>query len=56
MKIDFFDYLNNGVFFQLGKNGLLYLIMFFLKNLNPTKCNYEIYDKKLLVIIQRFKQ
>ena len=29
MKTNFFDYINIGVFFQLGKDRLLYLIAFF---------------------------
>ena len=45
MKIDFFDYISSRVFFQLKKDGLLYLIAFFLKNLNPTKCNYKLMTK-----------
>lgn len=46
-----FDYISNKVFSQLDKNGLLYPITFFFKNLNPAECNDEIYDKKLLTII-----
>lgn len=55
MKSDASDYANNGIFFQLGKNRLLYPIALFSKNLNPTEYNYEIYDKKLLVIIWCFE-
>ena len=51
MKTDFFDYVSNRVFFQLDKDGLLHLIIFFSKNLNLTKYNYEIYNKELLAII-----
>ena len=51
MKSDFFDYISSRIFFQLRENGLLYLIAFFSKNLNPAKYNYKIYDKKLLAII-----
>ena len=53
---DFSDYVSNGVFSQLGEDGLLHLVAFFSKNLNPTECNYEIYDKELLAIIRYFKQ
>ena len=45
------DHVSSGVVSQLGKNGLLYLITFFSKNLNSIECNYEIYDKELLAII-----
>ena len=51
VETDFFDYVNSKVFFQLNKDRLLHLITFFSKNLNPTKCNYKIYDKELLAII-----
>ena len=56
VKTDFFNYINSGNFFQLGEDRLLYLVTFFLKNLNSAKCNYKIYDKELLAIIQYFKQ
>lgn len=45
------NYINSKVFSQLGKDELLYHIMFFYINVNSAKCNYEIYNKKLLVII-----
>lgn len=51
METNFSDYINNRVCFQLDKDRLLYLIAFFSKNLNLTKCNYDIYNKKLLAII-----
>lgn len=55
MEIDSSDYVNSKVFFQLNDNELLHLVIFFFKNLNPTKCNYEIYDKEILTIIKYFK-
>ena len=51
METDSSTYINSRVFSQLGKDRLLYLITFFSKNLNPTKYNYQIYDKELLAII-----
>ena len=56
MEIDFSNYINSGVFFQLGEDRLLHLIAFFSKNLNPAEYNYEIYDKELLANIQCFEQ
>ena len=50
------NYVSSGVFSQLGKNRLLHLLVFFSKNPNPAKCNYEIYDKELLAIIRCFEQ
>ena len=49
-------YVSSRILFQLGKGGLLHPVAFFSKNLNPAECNYEIYDKELLAIIQCFKQ
>ena len=48
---DYSDYMSNRVIFQLGKNRLLYSVVFFSKNLNRAKYNSKIYDKKLLAII-----
>ena len=56
METNSFDYVNSEVFFQLGKNKLLYLIAFFFKNFNPAECNYKIYNKELLAIIRCFEQ
>lgn len=39
VEIDSSDYINNEVFFQLDDDKLLYLVAFFLKNLNHAKCN-----------------
>lgn len=51
VEIDFSNYINSIVFFQLGKNRILHLVAFFFKNLNSIKCNYKIYDKELLSMI-----
>ena len=49
------NYISIGVFIQLSKDRLLYLITFFFKNLSFAKCNYKIYDKELLNIVCCFK-
>ena len=51
VESDFSNYVSNAVFSQLEEDRLLYPIVFFSKNLNLTKYNYEIYNKKLLAII-----
>lgn len=56
METNLFDYISSRIFSQLGKDGLLPLVVYFLKNLNPVKYNYKIYDKKLLAIICCFEQ
>ena len=45
----------NEVFSQHNDNDILYLMIFYNKNLNFVEINYHIYDKKLLIIICCFK-
>jgi hypothetical protein len=40
----------------MRENDELHLVTFFSKNLASIECNYEIYDKKLLVIVRCFEQ
>ena len=54
--MDSSDYVLGGVLLQYNKNSELYLVAFFFQKLAPTKLNYKIYDKELLVIIKYFKQ
>ena len=55
VKTNFSKYVSSRALFQLDKNRLLYFVILFSKNLNPTKYNYEIYDKEQLAIIQYFE-
>ena len=55
METDSSDYVSSGVLSQLGEDRLLHPVAFFSKNLNLAECNYEIYDKELLAIIQYFE-
>ena len=54
-EIDLFDYVNEKVLSQYNDEDVLHLIIFYNKNMILTKCNYEIYDKKLLIIIKCLK-
>ena len=56
LKIDSSDYVNEGVLSQYDDEGNLHSVIFYSKNLLLVECNYEIYDKKLLVIIRYLKQ
>ena len=51
-EIDSFDYVNGKVLSQYDDEGVLHSVTFYNKNMISTKCNYEIYDKKLLIIIK----
>ena len=55
LETDSSDYVNGGVLSQKNDSGVLYLVTFYSKNLLPAECNYEIYDKEFLVIIQAFE-
>ena len=55
-KADSSDHIQEDVLLQYDKNDVLCSVVFFSWKLNAVKSNYEIYDKKLLVIIQYFKQ
>ena len=56
VKADLFNYITKGILSQYNKDGVLYPIVYFLKQLSPAKYNYEIYNKELLAIIRYFKQ
>jgi hypothetical protein len=56
IKSDFFDFVSAEVLSQMRKNDEFHSMTFFSKNLASTECNYEIYDKELLVIIRCFEQ
>ena len=56
IKTDVSDYVSKDILFQYNKNGVFYSIVYFLKKHNPTECNYEIYNKKLIIIVCVFKE
>ena len=55
LKIDVFDYVNENVFFQYDDDDVFHFVIFFNKNIISIECNYEIYNKKLLIIIRYFE-
>ena len=55
LKTDSSDYVNSDVLSQKNDDGVLHSVAFYSKNLLPAECNYEIYDKELLVIIRCFE-
>ncbi len=56
VESDSSNYVSTKVFFQKKKNELIKSVIYFFKTLSSVKCNYEIYDKKLLTIIRCFEQ
>ena len=51
LEIDSFDYINDEVLSQYDDKDVLHSIVFYSKNMFSAECNYNIYDKKLLIII-----
>jgi hypothetical protein len=51
LKTDFLNYVNNKVLSQYDDEEILHSVIFYNKNMISAECNYEIYDKKLLIII-----
>ena len=52
LKIDFSDYVNAKVLSQYDDEEVLHFVVFYSRNMISVECNYEIYDKKLLIIIR----
>ena len=44
IEADLSDYITRGILSQYNKEGVLYPIIYFLKQLSPAKYNYEIYN------------
>ncbi len=55
LKTDSFNYVNDEVLSQYDDEEVLHSIAFYSKNMSSAECNYERYDKKLLIIIQAFE-
>jgi len=56
IEIDALNYVFKDIFFQYNENKILYLVVYFLKKHNLVECNYEIYNKKLMIIVYAFKK
>ena len=56
MEINLSDYVNTGMLFQLDDKSVLHLVAYFFRKMALVKCNYKIYDKKLLTIIWCFEE
>ncbi len=55
LEIDSFNYVNDEVLSQYDNEEVLHSIVFYNKNMSSAECNYEIYDKELLIIIWAFE-
>ena len=55
LKIDFSDYINVKILSQYDDENVLHSVAFYFKNMLSIECNYEIYNKKLLIIVRCLK-
>ncbi len=55
LKINFLNYVNDEVLSQYDDEDILHSMIFYSKNMISAECNYEIYDKEFLTIIQCLK-
>ncbi len=55
LKMNFSNYVNDEVLSQYDDEDILHSMIFYSKNMISAECNYEIYDKELLTIIQCLK-
>ncbi len=55
LEINSFNYVNDEVLSQYDDEDVLHSIVLYSKNMSSAECNYEIYDKKLLIIIRAFE-
>ncbi len=55
LKTDFLNYVNDKVLSQYDDEDILHSMIFYNKNMILAECNYEIYDKELLIIIRCLK-
>ncbi len=51
LKTNFLNYMNDEVLSQYDDKDILHSVIFYSKNMIFAKCNYEIYNKELLIII-----
>jgi hypothetical protein len=56
IEMDASNYVSTSVLSQYDNDNGLHPMACFSKKHSPTECNYEIYDKELMAIIQAFKE
>ncbi len=56
IEINALNYVFKDILFQYDENEILHSIAYFSKKHNSIKCNYKIYDKKLMIIVHAFKK
>ena len=56
VEYDVFDRMIDDVLFQKNKDNIWRFVIYFFSKMILVECNYEIYDKKLLIIVRVFEK
>jgi len=56
IEINALNYVFKDILSQYDENEILHSVTYFLKKHNSVECNYEIYDKELMIIVCAFKK
>ncbi len=56
IEINALNYVFKDILFQHDENEILHSVAYFLKKHNSVECNYEIYDKELMIIVYAFEK
>ncbi len=56
IEIDASNYVFKDILSQYDENKILHSVVYFSKKHNSVECNYEIYDKELMIIVCAFKK
>jgi len=56
IEINASNYVFEDILSQYDENEILHSIAYFLKKHNSAECNYEIYDKELMIIVHAFEK
>jgi len=56
IEINALNYVFKDILFQYDENEILHSVAYFSKKHNSVECNYEIYDKELMIIVCAFEK
>jgi len=56
LEINALNYVFKDILSQYDENDVLHSIVYFSKKHNSVECNYEIYDKELMIIVRVFEK
>ncbi len=56
IEIDASNYVFKDILSQYNENKILHSVAYFSKKHNSVECNYEIYDKELMIIVRTFEK